>query len=125
MLQSIVAVLAGFALMVLIVMSTTVLLVRRLKVNPAAGPDALSAAYLAGNLVCSAIAALAGGWLAASLAPGRPLMHGVALAVLMVITTLFSMGQSSARQPSWYPVTLAIAMPLIACGGAWIESVGR
>lgn len=125
MLQSIVAVLAAFALMVVIVTVTTVILVRRLRVDPTIGAAGLGAAYLAGNLACSAIAALAGGWVAAALAPGHPVRHGAALALLMALMSLLSMRQQRVRQPRWYPATLLVAMPLIACGGAWLQSLGR
>ena len=125
MLQSVVAVLAGFALMVVVVMVTTVILVRRLKVDWSAGSGGLSPAYLTGNLVCSAIAALAGGWVTAARAPDRPLVHGIALALLMAAMNLLSMRQQHGRQPSWYPMTLLVAMPLIAGSGAWLQSLGR
>jgi hypothetical protein len=125
--QSVLAVLAGFVTMTVIVIVCTVVLARAWMSSPQGGYDvdarSLPPAYLTANLLCSAFAALAGGYLTAVLADNAPLAHGIALAVLMMVMSAFSMRQSAGRQPRWYAMTLMLVMPLIAIGGAFLQTV--
>lgn len=122
--HSFLAVLGGFAAMAILVMVTTALAAQWMVpggMRAMAAPGAsLPRAYLATNLVCSAIAALLGGALTARIAGHDPLIHGGALAMLMVLMSYASMKQAEGRQPRWYQLTLMTVMPAIALLGAWV-----
>ncbi len=125
MLTSILAVLGGFAAMVILVMVTTAIaagtLIRggmKAMQDPA---TSLPRSYLAANLACSAVAAFLGGFLTARLAPDKPFYHGIALAALMCVMGLLSARQGGDRQPRWYQLVLCTVMPAIALIGAYIS----
>jgi len=125
MLHSALAVLAGYATMVVIVILGTVLAVRFVLRRPLAdmrNPNMapLPRAYLTANLVASGVAALAGGCVTASIAAASPVRTGLALAVVMALMSLVSMRQAGASQPRWYQLVLATVMPAIAVLGAWL-----
>ena len=122
--HSFLAVLGGFAAMALIVVVTTAIAAQMLVPGGMRGmatPGApLPPAYLAANLLCSALAALAGGAVTARIAGHDPLIHGGALAMLMVLMSWASMKQAEGRQPRWYQLTLMTLMPALALVGAWV-----
>lgn len=121
MVSSILAVLAGFAFMVVLVMLTTPLLAKLFLEGGMRGTP--TAPYLVANLTMAAVAALGGGYLTARLAKHDPLLHGAALAGLMLVMSLLSMRQStSAGQPRWYALTLATLMPVLTLCGAYVCS---
>jgi hypothetical protein len=80
----------------------------------------LPPAYLATNLGCSALAAFVGGALTARIAGHDPLIHGGALAMLMLLMSAASARQYRGLQPRWYQLTLMTLMPVIALAGSWI-----
>ena len=120
MIASVLAVLAGFALMVVVVMLTTPMLAKVFLRGTM--PGALTTSYLVSNLSMAALAALGGGYLTSRLAPHAPMAHGAALAALMLLMSLASMRQSLGSEPRWYAVTLATLMPALTLGGAWLCS---
>ena len=124
MLHSFLAVLGGFAAMAVIVMISTalaaVLLVPGGMGAMATPGTPLPRTYLVTNLGCSAAAAFLGGALTARIAGHDPLVHGGALAMLMVVMSWASMRQARDLQPRWYQLTLMTVMPVIALLGAWI-----
>ncbi|MGH7566593.1 MAG: hypothetical protein ACREK2_07165 [Gemmatimonadota bacterium] len=118
--RSVLAVLAGFAAMAIVVIVATVLFARLLYPDAEPGaPPTPTGAWLAINLAYSLAAAVLGGWLAAYLAPRAPFGHAVALAVVaaaMAIPGILSGG--SPGQPAWYPAVLAaLAIGGILLGG--------
>lgn len=119
MLHGVLVVLASFVAMVAVVVVTTALAARLFLARGAPGsPPALTSAYLAANLACSAGAALLGGWLAAHFAATSPQLHVATLAALMVFMSLGSMRQSiAAGQPRWYAMVLLVVMPLVVLVG--------
>jgi hypothetical protein len=129
MIHSLLAVFGGFAAMALIVMITTavtaqVLVPGGMRATAAPGTP-LPSAYLVTNLGCSALAAFVGGALTARIAGHDPLIHGGALAMLMVLMTAASARQYRGLQPRWYQLTLMTLMPAIALAGAWLASNWR
>ena len=125
MLNSVVAVLAGYIVLAVIVMLGTALAVRAiLRQLPSAlrapAPGYLTTAYLAANLAASALAAVAAGFVTAAIAGHARLSHGLALAGVMVVLSLLSMQQAGASEPRWYQLVLATVMPAIAVGGAFL-----
>lgn len=124
MLHSFLAVLGGFAAMAVLVMVTTALAAALMVpggMRATATPGTpLPRTYLVTNLGCSAAAAFLGGALTARIAGHDPLVHGGALAMLMVLMSVASMRQARGLQPRWYQLTLMTVMPVIALLGAWI-----
>jgi hypothetical protein len=112
----------SFAVMMVLVMVTTALAVRIfLGAAPSRTPPVPTPAYLVANLCCAACAAVLGGWLAAHFAPRAPLIHGIALAVLVALMSLASMRQAAnSGQPRWYALVLASGMPPLVVVGAWL-----
>lgn len=127
MFRSIFAVLGGFATMVVIVMVTTAvagatLIPGGMRALAAPG-SALPRRYLTANVACSALAALFGGLVTARIAAGRPVAHGVALALLMAAMAVLSARQAGDRQPRWYQILLGTLMPAVAVAGAYLASL--
>lgn len=125
MLHSILAVLGGFATMVVIVMVTTALAAAALIPGGMRGmmsPGApLPPRYLTANILGSAVAAFLGGFVTVRLAPDKPFFHGIALAALMCVMALLSARQAGDRQPRWYQLLLCTVMPVVALAGAYIS----
>lgn len=81
------------------------------------------------NVAYGAVFAAAGGWLAARLAPSKPFVHAIILAVLMgVLTGLTAVAAASApptpeyNQPAWYYPVLAGVSVLAVTFGGWLYS---
>ena len=97
MVHSMLAVLAGFVVMALLVMMTTALAVRFVLHLPVSsmrtpGPGMPSPAYLATNVAASGIAALVGGYTTAAIAAHDQIAHGLGLAAVMVVIMALGWG---------------------------------
>jgi hypothetical protein len=132
MAHSTLAVLAGFVVMAIIVMIATALAMRFVLGVPlaamrSAGPQMLSASYLATNVAVSALAAIVGGFTTAAIAGHDQIAHGLGLAAVMVSMSVVSMRQTGAGQPRWYRILLATMMPAMAilgaALGAWLTPI--
>ena len=130
MLQSILSVIVGYGVMTIIVMIGTVAAAAALlqgglaAMRSAQGPPTPSKNYLYANLAISLVAAIVAGWIAARMAPSAPFLHAAALAVLVAaMSTLTSRTQKSqyARQPYWYPRTIAILGVIGVLIGGFVE----
>ena len=123
MFRSILAVLGGFAAMVVIVTVTTAVAAATLipgGMRAMTSPGTpLPGRYLTVNILCSAAAAFVGGLVTVRLAPDRPFLHGIALALLMCLMGAISARQAGDRQPRWYQVVLCTVMPAVALIGAY------
>jgi len=123
MFRSVIAVVSGFVVVMVVVIAGTATAAALMIpggmqaiANHAASP---TPTYLAANLVVSVMAAVLGGWVAARMAPSRPMTHVYALAGLMVMMSLPSLlgyGDTVAMQPDWYRYLL----PLVGVGGVLI-----
>ncbi len=128
MLNSVLAVVVGYVAMAIVVMITTVLAVRFLLHQPLTAlrslpTQQLPPAYLVANVTGSAVAALAGGAVAAAVAADHPVAHGLVLAGFMLLMAVLSMRQMGSAQPRWYRALLVTAMPALAAGGAALWAV--
>jgi hypothetical protein len=116
-LKSIGAVLAGFALVVVLSMATDAIL-------EAAGvfPPPTSGLYITWMLVLAllyrTVYTIAGGYLTATLAPDKPMRHAVILGLLgMVVGTLGAIANWDLSS-HWYPIALVVeAVPCTWLGG--------
>jgi hypothetical protein len=116
-LHAFLALLAGFAVMALLVAVVTAALARFT-------PDWVGAtgsphpAYVFVNLGYSFIAAAAGGYVTALAAGNNPLYHVLALAIVVLALAALSALQQKGQQPVWYALTLVGLTPLgILVGG--------
>ena len=124
MLRSAMAIVGGYLTMVLVVGLCTYGL---MLVTPSWFPGAGTppGPYLAVNIAYSAIAALAGGYVAAWIAPRRPVKHALLLAAFALVMAIASAVLQGERQPRWYQVLLAVCMPMVIVLGGWARAQQR
>lgn len=116
-LRTFLALLAGFATMALLVIVITALLA---KLTPGwmgeLGKPEWS--YITVNLGYSFLAAAAGGYVTAWAAAANPLIHVLALGIVVLALAALSALQSKGMQPIWYQLTLVAITPLgVMAGG--------
>jgi hypothetical protein len=116
-LRTFLALAAGFATMALLVIAITALLA---KLMPGwmgeQGKPELS--YIIVNLGYSFLAAAAGGYVTAWAAAANPLIHVLALGIVVLALAALSALQSKGKQPIWYQLTLVAITPLgVMAGG--------
>jgi hypothetical protein len=116
-LRAFLALLAGFVTMAILVMAITAALARLTpgwvgeQGNPRPG-------YIFVNLGYSFLAAAAGGYVAAWAAAANPLIHVLALAIVVLVLAGLSALQSRGKQPIWYALALVAISPIgVLAGG--------
>jgi hypothetical protein len=116
-LHAFLALLAGFAVMAILVMIVTAALAT-LTPDWVGSSGAPRPAYVFVNLGYSFIAAAAGGYTTAWIAGNNPLYHVLALAIVVLAMSALSALQQRGKQPVWYALTLVGITPLgILAGG--------
>jgi hypothetical protein len=124
--RSVVAVLVGFATVVVLSTATDAVL-HALKVYPPPEQGMHDPLLALLALAYRSVFTVAGGWITARLAPGAPLRHAFVLGVLglvagtagVIATWNMNLG------PHWYPIALAVTgLPLCWLGG-WLALKGR
>jgi hypothetical protein len=113
-LRSILAIVAGFVTMVIVVMVFTIVSVKALHLQ-SGHPTPL---YLTLNVAYSVFAAMAGGYVSARIAMHHPLHHAYFLAGLIELLSLVSYFHYHGSQPLWYQLMLCIVPPLFVIAGA-------
>jgi hypothetical protein len=118
--RSIWAVVAGVLFIIVVTTLVDIVLHAAHVYPPMSQPinDALAALATAYRIVIS----IAGAWLTARLAPGRPMTHAMALGVVGVVLGLVGliMTWNLGLGPRWYPVALVVlAIPQCWLGG-WL-----
>ena len=114
-----VAVIAGYAAMVVLVIISSVLLAAFF---PGESAEAPTQAYIVGNLICGFIAAMIGGWITASVAAQRPLLHASVLVAAIVGIGVFTMtSEPRPGEPAWYPAVIVA----IGAAGAFLGGLLR
>jgi hypothetical protein len=131
--RSILAVLAGFCTIVLLVIAATAVTVKL--ILGGGDPAALQTTptYLGINLAYSALAAVLGGYFAGRLARRAALTHAGVLAGIIFLMGVMSLVGSGGRgergQPGWYPYILTALGPIGIIAGGWVarrrERAGR
>jgi hypothetical protein len=116
-LRSVLAVLAGFALMISLVIACNLLATRAMNIpgHPTPGYLVVSAAF-------SLLAAVAGGWLAARLSGYNPMHHALALAMLLGLLSLAMLIEPSPAQPYGYQLLMAALPPFAALTGGYLAA---
>ena len=131
MLRSILAVIAGFLVTAIIVMATSALAAMAFGLPAMSTSDATtgaptvapSAGYLTTNLVCSALAAIVGGWTAGTIGRRHPMGHAGGLAVLLAIGGAVGVAWPQPGQPTWYPASLLVIGPVGALIGGFLRQL--
>jgi hypothetical protein len=111
-LRAFLALIAGFLTMAVLVGVITGVLIRLVPgwVGATGHPRP---AYVAANLAYSLAAAIAGGYVTAWIAGrNRPLIHILALALIVLLLSGLSALQERGMQPIWYQLSLLIITPL-------------
>jgi hypothetical protein len=124
-LHAFLALTAGFAVMALLVIAMTALLTR---VVPSwTGSEGRpQPGYVIVNLGYSFLAAAAGGYVTAWVAAANPLIHVLALGLVVLALAALSAMQSRGKQPIWYQLALVAITPLgvLAGGLARLRALG-
>lgn len=116
-LHTFLALLAGFATMAVLVTVATALLTR-LTPGWADAAGSPQPGYVFVNLGYSFLAAAAGGYVTAWAAEANPLVHVLALGIVVLALAALSALQSRGKQPVWYALSLVAISPLgVLAGG--------
>ncbi len=111
MLKSVLAIVAGWVLTVaLVILSTMILsMVFYGGLNPSITEgEIVSSSFLIANILTGFMAAMAGGYLTANLAPRSGLIHTVILATInLVVAIPMIITGAQPSQPEWYPMVMA------------------
>jgi hypothetical protein len=104
------ALLAGFLSMAIVVAIITALLMKLVPawVGPTGHPRP---GYVIVNLVFSFSAAMLGGYVTAWMAQSNPLIHTLALALIVLLLAALSAMQQRGLQPIWYQLLLVAITP--------------
>jgi hypothetical protein len=122
MLRSVLAVIAGYVVIVIIVMVGVVLAGSIFGIPFQMQPDQAlrqpGPGYLTANLAIGLLGAIAGGWAVAWYAKQKPMAHVIALAALLLVMGVFSLSKPQPAWPTWYPYALLVMGPLgVMIGG--------
>ncbi len=119
-LHAFLALLAGFATMAVLVMVLTAALQRMVPgwVGVEGRPQP---SYVFVNLGYSFLAAAAGGYVTAAIAAANPLIHVLALGMVVLALAALSALQSRGKQPIWYLLALVAISPLGVLAGGLVR----
>jgi len=119
-LHAFLALVAGFATMALLVIILTALLTRM--VPSWTGTEGKpQPGYAFVNLGYSFLAAAAGGNVTAWAAAANPLIHVLALGMVVLALAALSVLQSRGKQPIWYALTLVAISPIGVLAGGLVR----
>ncbi len=119
-LHAFLALAAGFAVMVVLVMALTGLL-QRLVPSWVGAEGRPQPGYVFVNLGYSFLAAAAGGYVTAWAAAANPLIHVLALALVVLALAALSALQQRGKQPIWYQLCLVAISPLGVLAGGLVR----
>ena len=117
MLYAFLALLAGFATMAALIVAVTALLAR-LAPGWAGAAGRPEAGYASVHLGSSFLSAAAGGYVTAWTSEANPLIHVLALAIVVLAMGALSAIEAGGKHALWYTLTLLVLMPMgIFLGG--------
>jgi hypothetical protein len=119
-LHAFLALVSGFAVMVLLVIAQTAL-VARLAPSWMNEEGKVQLAHAFVNLGSSFLAAAAGGYTTAWAAAANPLIHVLALALVVLALAALSAGQARGKQPVWYALALVAISPVGVLAGGLVR----
>ncbi len=111
--------------MVLLVIAMTALLMRMVP-SWTGAESKLEPGYVFVSLGYSFLAGAAGGYVTAWVAAANPLIHVLALGLVVLALAALSALQSRGKQPVWYALALVAISPLgvLAGGLVWLRVTG-
>ena len=109
-LHAFLALLAGFAAMAILIAAATAALTKFVPEWTAA-PGQPRAGYLFVNLGYSLAAAMFGGSITAWVAQENPLIHALALALIVLLLSALSALQQRGQQPIWFQLLMIVVTP--------------
>ena len=119
-LRAFLALLAGFAAMAAIVGVATAVLMKFVP-EWVGVPGQPRAGYVLVNLGYSLAAAMVGGYVTAWIAKNNPLIHALALALIVLLLAALSALQERGQQPIWYQLLLVAVAPIGAMLGGLLR----
>jgi hypothetical protein len=119
-LHAFLALVAGFAVMALLVIVLTALLTR-LVPSWVATDGKPQPGYVFVNLGYSFLAAAAGGYVTAWAAAVNPMVHVLALGIVVLALSALSAMQQRGKQPVWYQLALVAISPLGVLAGGLVR----
>ena len=119
-LHAFLALVAGFATMALLVIVLTALLTRMVP-SWTGAEGKPQPGYVFVNLGYSLLAAAAGGYVTAWAAGDNPLIHVLALGIVVLALSALSALQSRGKQPIWYALTLVAISPIGVLAGGLVR----
>jgi hypothetical protein len=119
-LHAFLALAAGFSVIAALAIALTAVLGRMVPswTDESAKPQP---AYIFVNLGSSLLAAAAGGYVTAWAAAGNPLIHVLALAIVVLALAALSALQSRGKQPIWYQLALVAISPVGVLAGGLVR----
>ena len=119
-LHAFIALTAGFAVMALLVIAMTALLTRMVP-SWTGAEGRPQPGYVFVNLGYSFLAAAAGGYVTAWVAAANPLIHVLALGLVVLALAALSALQARGKQPIWYQLTLVALTPMGVLAGGLVR----
>ncbi|MGA3372238.1 MAG: hypothetical protein ABSC48_10820 [Terracidiphilus sp.] len=119
-LHAFLALLAGYASFAALVIAMTALLARMVP-SWTGSEGRPQPGYVFVNLGYSFLAAAAGGYVTAWVAAENPLIHVLALGLVVLALAALSAMQSRGKQPVWYALTLVAITPLGVLAGGLVR----
>jgi ABC-type transport system involved in multi-copper enzyme maturation permease subunit len=116
-LRTIVALIAGFAIMAFTILIATVVIALAMGVQRGTLPTS----FLVTMVIVSALASALGGYSSASLAQDRPTLHAAILATMIFVQHVYTILFPIEGQEPWYTWSLAISGPVFALLGGVIR----
>ncbi len=124
--KSIGAILAGFVTVVALSIGTDSVLEATGLFPPQNRPELYTSGPLLMALIYRSLYTVAGGYVVAALAPGRPMRHAIILGILGVVAGTLGAAANWDKTTvgtAWYPIALVIAaLPCTWLGGKLFES---
>ena len=118
MLRSIGAIVAGFVLIALLAFGSDAIMLKMFPAEFAPNGGTSNPTILAIMTIYVAVYAIAGCWLAARLAPSRPMRHALILGALGLVFNIAASVALWGTMPAWYTIlNLVLVMPYAWIGG--------
>ncbi|MDQ8165838.1 MAG: hypothetical protein P3A28_08810 [Gemmatimonadota bacterium] len=119
MLRTIVALIAGFAIMAFSVLIATIAIALAMGIQRGTLPTS----FLIVMVVVSALASGLGGYATASLAQNRPMVHAGILATMIFVQHVYTIIFPVEGQETWHVWSLAITGPVLAIAGGKVREL--
>ena len=119
-LHAFLALVAGFVVMVVLVLGLSAM-IARIVPSWTGAEGVVQPGYAFVNLGSAFLAAAAGGYLTALVAAANPLIHALALAMVVLALAALSALQSKGKQPVWFALAQVAISPLGVLAGGLVR----